>query len=132
MPRRWVSRGLLRPKGGHHVRCSGRTAKHAAIYPRELCRAIIKGVSKQLRADGITKSGCFGLQAKDDDHEIIRSIYSPENGHSGKYRDDLTGQILKDELVIKARMVELTFFHTKGVWTKKPMHRSREVTGKPP
>ena len=121
-----------RPKAGHHVHCEGKTAKNAAIYPRELCRAIIKGVSNQLRVDGVTKNGCFGLQAKDDDGEISHSIFSPENGYSGKCRDDLTGQVLKDELVIKARLTELTFFHSKGVWTKKPMHRSREATGKPP
>ena len=72
------------------------------------------------------------MQAKDDDAEIARHCLGPAQGYSGKYRDDITGQPLKDELVIKARAVELAFFHQKGVWVKQPMGRSRAVTGRPP
>ena len=44
----------------------------------------------------------------------------------------MTGQVLKDELVIKARMVELEFFQQKGVGVKRPMGRVRAATGRPP
>ena len=88
-----------RPRGGHHALCSGQIAKDAAIYPRGLCRAIIEGVALQMRADGIIKNGCLGMQAKDDDNEIAVNCQGPEQGYSGKYRDDLTGQVLKDSLV---------------------------------
>ena len=40
--------------------------------------------------------------------------------------------MLQDDLVIKARMVELEFFHSKGVWVKQPLHRAKQHTGKAP
>ena len=38
--------------------------------------------------------------------EVFKSMFWPEQVYSGKCRDDLTGQVLKDELVTKARAVE--------------------------
>ena len=46
----------------------------------------------------------------DDDLEVLKNIYGPEQGYSGRYKDDLTGQLLKDEVVLKARWVELDYF----------------------
>ena len=111
---------------------SGVVAKDAAIYPRELCRAMLRGVADQLKEDSLIKTGCFGIQVPDDDAAIEREIRGPAQGFSGRFRDDLTGQILNDELVIKARAVELSFFHSKGVWTKKPKSHARAKTGRPP
>ena len=59
-------------------------------------------------------------------------MHSPERGYSGKYRDDLTGQVLKDELVLEARMKELAYFRDKGVWSKRPRSEARAKTGKGP
>ena len=56
-----------------------------------------------MRFDGLLKSGCFGVQAADDEAEIEKNLRGPEQGFSGAYRDDLTGQVLKDELVKAAR-----------------------------
>ena len=78
------------------------------------------------------KQGCYGIQVADDDLEVLKSIYGPEQGYSGKYKDDLTGQLLKDELVLKARRVELEYFNSKGVWRKVPRHNARAATGRPP
>ena len=89
-----------RPRGGRHEACSGRIASEAQVYPKKLCRAVLKGVSDQLRADGLLKQGCYGIQVADDDLEVLKSIYGPEQGYSGRYKDDLTGQLLKDELVL--------------------------------
>ena len=44
----------------------------------------------------------------DDDAEGLKSISGPSPGYSGAYKDDLTGQVLRDDLVKKARAVELT------------------------
>ena len=112
--------------------CSGVLAKDAARYPRGLCRAILQGVTQQLKRDEILKDGCCGLQAPDDEAEIKRNVMSPERGYSGKYRDDLTGQLLKDELVVQARAAELLYFHTKGVWIKVPKGRAKQDTGRQP
>mgnify|MGYP002806461156 CR=1 FL=1 len=90
-----------------------RVAREAARYPKELFRAILRGVRDQLRADGALKQGCFGVQAADDEEEIEREIHGPAQGFSGAYKDDLTGQVLNDELVRAARAVELDYFNSK-------------------
>ena len=50
----------------------------------------------------------------DDEEEIESALYGPEQGYSGKYRDDLAGEILRGDLVAAARKVELDYFHSKG------------------
>ena len=102
------------------------------MYPRGLCRAVLKGITDQLRADGLVKSGCYGIQVADDDLEVLKETYGPAQGYSGRYRDDLTGQVLKDTLVAKARAVELDYFNSKGVWRKVPRKSARATTGKSP
>ena len=120
------------PGGPMHASCSSVRAKDAAKYPRELCRAMLKGVTAQLRADSILKNGCYGLQAPDDDDEVAREIAGPAQGYSGRFKDDLTGQVLKDSLVLEARAKELAYFHGKGVWRKVPKSYARSRTGRPP
>ena len=85
-----------RPAGGRHQLCSGKHARAAAKYPQELCRAVLRGVRDQLREDDLLKDGCFGVQVPDEDAEVERHTRGPAQGYSGKYRDDLTGQVLKD------------------------------------
>ena len=93
-----------RPSGRSHVPLTGQLAKDAAIYPRDLCRAMLKGVSQQLRADKLVREGCFGMQVPDDDPKIHKTLYGPAQGYSGEYVDDLTGQVLKGSLVQEARL----------------------------
>ena len=92
-----------RAGGAFHASCTGHKAKDAAKYPRGLCRAMIRGITAQLRADNLLKNGCYGIQAPDDDEQVILDMHSPEQGYSGKYRDDLSGQVLMDKLVEGAR-----------------------------
>ena len=80
------------------------------MYPKGLCRGVFKGVTDQLRADRLLKQGCYGIQVADDEHEALKSMCVPEQGYSGRYKDDLTVELLKDELVVKARRVELEYF----------------------
>ena len=110
----------------------GGVATDSAIYPRGLCRAMLRGVAEQLKEDSLVKTGCFGIQVPDDDAEVEREMRGPAQGYSGRFRDDLTGQVLHDETVAKARSVELTFFHSKGVWTKRPKSHARAKIGRPP
>ena len=95
-------------------------------------RAIPQGVTQQLRRDELLNDGCCGLQPPDDEAEIRRNVMSPERGYPGNYRDDLTGQPLKDVLVEEARAAELLYFHSKGVWVKVPKGKARAETGRPP
>ena len=87
---------------------------------------MLRGVRNQMRQDGMLKDGCFGLQAPDDDAEVEKNFRGPAQGYSGTYRDDLTGQVLKDELVKAARAKELAFFYSKRVWLKVPKAQARE------
>ena len=78
----------------------------------------------------MTKDGCFGVQVPDDDRDVEASIRGPENGYSGRIRDDLTGQVLHDGRVAVARATELSFFDAKGVWKKVPRGNARAQTCK--
>ena len=95
------------------------------MYPRGLCRAIIKGTVEQLRLDHLLKDCCYGIQVADDDVAVEASLMGLEQGYFGKSRDDLTGQLLKDSLVDEARAKELLYFHSKGVWLKVPKSIAR-------
>ncbi len=114
-----------RASGGKHRLCSGRHAREAAKYPRALCRAILKGIRDQLRADDLLKNGCYGIQAPDDEAEIEKNLRGPAQGYSGAYKDDLTGQVLRDDLVRAARAQELAYFYAKKVWIKIPKSQAR-------
>ena len=103
-----------RPGGGRHVTAEGVVAKDAARYPRSLCRAMLRGVAEQLKEDSLVKSGCFGVQVPDDDTKVENELKNQSQGYSGRFRDDLSGQLLKDDLVHKARAVELAFFYGKA------------------
>ena len=85
------------------------------MYPRGLCTAILHDITELMMSDHMLKPGCYGVQAADDDAEAILQGQGPAQGFSGRCRDDLTGQVLKDSLMIEARMVELAFFHSKNV-----------------
>ena len=57
-------------------------------------------------------------------------IMQVQEGCSGSFRDDITGQPLKDELVREARARELQYFCDKGVWVKRPKNEARQRTGR--
>jgi hypothetical protein len=72
------------------------------------------------------------MQVKDDDADVESQIRSPSQGFGGKYKDDLTGQVLKDSMVTEARTKELSLFYSKGVWIKRPHSMARAKTRRPP
>ena len=70
------TRGLCsRPKGSRHEPCSGKVAATAQVYPRSLCRAVLKGATNQLKTDGLLKDGCYGIHMADDDMEVLKSMF---------------------------------------------------------
>jgi len=87
-------------------------------------------MAAQAKHDGILQPGCVGLQALTD--EGGESASGPRDGYTGKYRDDISKQILKDELVTEARQKELGYFHAKGVWKKCPRAEAYQTTGRAP
>ena len=105
----WCSR----KQGGKHAPCAGSICREMAKYPRELCRAVIRGFTTQLHADGRLRHRCYGIQMVDDDPDVQLLACGPGQGYSGKYKDALTGQVLRDDLVEEARKVEVGFFDGK-------------------
>ena len=48
-----------RKSGGSHAPCSGKVARDAAVYPFQLCKAILSGLKNQLVLDGrLERSPC--------------------------------------------------------------------------
>ena len=111
---------------------SGRVAKEAAVYPDGLCRAIIRGTFKELLDPGILNAGEQGMQAETDDNPGMTHVKNSTTGYSGKFKDDLSGQLLRDDLVMAARKLELDYFTNKGVWNKVPRQQAFAQTGRPP
>ena len=50
-----------RLEGGYHVLCNGRFARMAAIFPVNLCKAILRGLSRPVRKDGLITDGVVGM-----------------------------------------------------------------------
>ena len=75
----------------------------------------MRGVTEHLKADGLFKDGCLSVQLADDEKELKASCKGYEQGFSGRYHDDLTGQTIKDEMVTRARIIKLDLCNKKGV-----------------
>ena len=54
-----------------------------------------------MKTDGLPKNGCCAVQVADDDLAVLRATYGQEQGYSGKRKDDLTGQVFKDDLILQ-------------------------------
>ncbi|MBS94029.1 MAG: hypothetical protein CL799_06265 [Chromatiales bacterium] len=120
-----------RRKGGRHATVQGRITRESAKYSDKLCKAILRGMVAQMRKVGMVKNGECGVYAMDDDGKLEEALKNPEHGYSGQYRDDTSGQLLKDDLVKEARRKELQYFCSKGVWLKRPKDEARRKTGRP-
>ena len=88
----------------------------AAIYPFQLCAAILRGFNAQLKKDGIIQDGAVGLHCVDDDRKqeayqvtdkgryiggcsVVTGCDDEIMAISSGYVDDLTGTQLDTELV---------------------------------
>ena len=56
---------------------ANRNETSAPLARRGLCRAVLKGISDQMRADGLLKNGCYGVQVADDDLAVLEAKYGP-------------------------------------------------------
>ena len=121
-----------RAKGGKHVTIQGGITSTTARYSKKLCKTILRGMADEMRARGIMRDGEIGLHAMEDETAAGVLEKTAAQGYSGKYRDDITGQLLRDDLVKAARALELQYFNAKGVWAKKLKTRARQRTGRGP
>ena len=118
--------------GGEHAMCSGRIVKDAQRYPLGLCKAILRGIHKELQARGIMTVGDVGMHALEDADQT-HLARGPEQGYSGKYLDDISKQTLRDDSVEEARREELEYFVAKGfgksaTGRKRPLRRGNHLS----
>ena len=106
-----------RALGGRHLLCNGKTARLAAIYPFDLCKAILSGFAKQMEFYGRMSPGSIGMHAVE---EMLDGGVFSVGGPTGELlkvkieneeeiRDDLTGQLLNPTLVREARAKEMEY-----------------------
>ena len=123
--------GLCSAKPGQvHAPCSGQTAKGAATYSRELCKAILRGMRRQLKALNMIQTDCYGLQHSGFEELEMVGVVDKQKC-SGQFRDDISGQLLQDDLVLEARQRELEYFKQKSVWEKITRSKARSMGCKP-
>ena len=77
---------------------------------------MLHGLIAQPRADGKLQPRCYGIQAVEDHGMRERDTHAQRD--SGRFKHDLTGQMLKDSLMMEARKKELDFFNSRWVWVK--------------
>ena len=69
LERRCLGQGGMCSTGERHRPCSGRrTCRDAAIYPKRLCRAILRGFRRQLQDDGVLRPGTIGIHQFEDEY----------------------------------------------------------------
>ena len=100
----------------------GGAAQHSHAWDLDRASRVPTSSGTQLRADKRLIADFYGIQAKADpapgsaeaaDEAAERFLYGPAQGYSGKYKDDLTGQPLRDDLVKAARAKGVEFFCSK-------------------
>ena len=93
---------------------------------------MLRGMFDQMRESGIVRDNEVGLHAVTDDAKAEQMFKEKDPRYSGRFKDDITGQVLRDDLVRVARATELEYFRSKGVWTKRPRGEARQKPGRAP
>ena len=112
--------------GGHrHVQLVGGRAKACQVYPKGLCRAILRGIKAEL-----TNNGLLAMVYQDvlitssEDDDIVE--------FEGNFIDDMSGKVLNRELVIAARKEEMQTYFDHKAYDKVQISEAMRVTGKQP
>jgi hypothetical protein len=104
-----------------HIQLIGGRAKKAQVYPEELCAQMLRGLLDQMRYDGRLRDTAIGC------------VFAVEEGESEiMFWDDISGEPLSTERVIRARLEEIEEFRKREVYDKVPISQCWERTGKAP
>ena len=146
-------------QGGHrHQPLLGGRAAAAAIYPPQLCKAILRGAEAQRRREGQAlppavlnelaavgwgqpacepASAGVATPAEEVDPQVINDRVGDEAdmtmymGDSQVF-DEYTGDALPPDLVAKAREEEVSMMEAWDVWEVVPNEEAWRLTGKKP
>jgi hypothetical protein len=104
--------------GGHeHQPLVGGRAGHAQEYPRELCRAVCRGLAKQMKMDNRKLKPILGLEkgVTGGGEDWAKKQHDKEEETMVAW-DDITGMQLDPKMVMEARKKELGYVKDKKVW----------------
>ena len=136
-PTRWLSNSpyvlniLSRrcARDHHHQVLIGGRAQQAQVYPEELCCCILKGLRRQLNADGILSNRFVG--SIDPEEENLSDVMNEYSDTWGEYYD-VSGNALESSRVREARAEEIQGLKGRGAYTKVPIADCWAKTGKGP
>ena len=119
--------------GDHrHVHLLGGRAAKAAIYPPQLCEAILRGLKRQLIADGSISRNEKMLQVCQESW-MDAFIYSfCEIDSDEEFIDDVSGLPLDPVMVRAARKEEIDVFRQHQVYSKVSIDEAWSKTNKAP
>ena len=103
-------------KHEHQQLVDGR-AKAAARYPEKLCKAICRGLARELRNES-EKVKCLMRITAEDDMEVQEIEKLHEGEQEQEAWDDTTGEPLNPKEVMKARSKEMRYVREKRVGSK--------------
>ena len=129
LQRECPNQGSDEKKWHRHIHLIGGRAHHARVYPPKLCRAVLRGLRRQVEEDrgsGFQSlcaivGGPFPAEPEMPDDVILEGFW-----------DDVNGGWLNEKDVRKARKEELEWMHTREVYRKVDLSECWDVTGKPP
>ena len=124
-----VAKALRRncPGDHRHVHLMEGRASAAQVYPRGLCRAIVKGTRQQLKAD---RGNLVSMQCRGSSEEVMAVEFEPDEWK--RYWDDMSGKELRADLVEAARAEEIATVRKMRVWVKVDREQCLRETGRPP
>ena len=119
--------------GGHrHVHLMGGKAKLAQRYPKNVCRAILRGLRTQLTIDGVLKDSKSLMFLMMSTEENVMEMGTEGVDEWNQYYDDISGHWLNTTLVQAARAEEMKVFGEHQVYSKVPISECRANTGREP
>ena len=115
------------PGDHEHASPQNGRSKQASIWPEKLCFAIFKGLRKQLLCDNAMYEGEIGTVCEDP----VEKQFTQSLGDCD-FIDDVSGKVLDENLVRKAREDERIGVNKHNVYTKVPIQEWFDKTGGPP
>ena len=125
------------------ILASGKIVLDAAIYPFQLCKAILEGLRDELaewghysKSLGVMAPSGYGLGATNDEatsYMLLESLLKLQK-HEGlpDTVDSVSGQILPGHLVEESRREEMKYFEAMNVYSKVPEAEAWGITGRRP
>ena len=148
-----------RCRGGHsHVQVLGERAAAAAIYPPGLCRAVLRGLGRQMAEEGkpappglvcavaegravhdigacgpsLSRIDATPMQVEARDDRVGDEEVELRQWGGQVYWDENSGEALPPNLTQAARREELTFMRDWSVWDEVLVSECVRVSGKQP